>query len=688
MQRAGETSGVVGPTSGGVPQPEKKKSFWETILRLIGISAPKSTQEDVKKGRGPFLHVSSPPQGLPVEQVANTVQLAELALEMRTSGAALERSKEGAWVTKTRSRSFSRIPWFPNMQSSSRAETFLSELAFAAESENIEVKTNAQKALESFADSKWFKRVLKKYPHVGQKLVETALKVFGPTVTQQNRVQWGMIQEALKGCGLEGNEDRVNGWIKAFDAKNPQRFPPLAFLPQTGMPLTIDGNTFWVESTKARWGAQAVRFTTEKDGKDTEIGQVTVDRQGYSVHVVDQGKQQLAPRSSLLKDCMKAFEQKLDKMAAIYMELRKQGVEENAAKKIVERWSVQWRGDFVEEPDKERGILRPTRLMKGLKIGGKEGERYGDYSFTILGSGSEKKAKKIVRITAEGDIEPGVRYGKVAKKEDFFKSMRREWEVRQDLLKEGEKIPLPPELDNYYLFDNILKLEKYVSHVGKSGEVTRYVGEEGSGDLFKRMYREVEDYYELLPEGQRAARPLLVHACLGALRGLRHLHVRGFVNKDVKPDNVLLINGEGKLADFGLTTRVSEGAVPCGTAGRIAPELIQKHYHSEVDVKEDPKTDMFSFGVMLLEAWDGDLGDELVVSLVDASSYSEYCIAINSMQQKLRKKIMGLKAQGEPTQPLELIFCLIDPNPDKRPDSTEAERVLQEVDESLRRMKQ
>jgi hypothetical protein len=737
----GRIEGPMPPPPGGASQPEKKGSFWETILRLIGLSPSKSTSEVQRGAQIPPSQTSSwSDGGVPKEEAIEGAKLAEMAMTLaKTPGARLTESR-GRLEVKGRPLFFANLRSYTN-KSPENAKRFLALLATqVAKDKNLAA---AKAIFQDFAASDWVKTALFMYSDVQKQFVRTALAVYGlpfkiedftkwmeespdtARVAFRNFVSSDLFKNESLSCpefarsvvematAIFGPPSLSNysdwmlieerfGWGSVETVLQDSKVPgsqvadagaepfPKSFLSFPGKEIAIRvGERSYVLKKDQEGGRQLFTLSLVEEGRETLKSKIKVDpTSGQCLGIEDSEGHPLRSFPPSLVVCLEMAAKKLDTMKDVQSRLVQAGVPGLDAERLSIQWMSQWRGDFVEGSDTGKGILEPTRVMKGLKIGGKEGDRYGDYSFTKLGSGAEKKAKKMVRITAEGDVETGVRYGKVdkGKKEGYLRSMEREWAVRQGLLKAGKELPLPSELDNHYLFDHILKVEKYVSHGGASGEVTRYVAEEGAGDLFKRIYREVKDYYELLPEEQRAAaRPLLVHACLGALRGLRHLHVRGFVNKDVKPDNVLLIDGEGKLADFGLTTHESEDAVPCGTEGRIAPELIQKHYHGEVDVKEDPKTDMFSFGVMLLEAWDGGLGDELVGSLVEAaSSYLDYCDAINRMRQKLYTEIMSLRAQGKPTQPLELIIQLINPDPSTRPSSTDAEKVLQRVEESLR----
>ncbi|XP_024137045.1 interleukin-1 receptor-associated kinase 4 isoform X1 [Oryzias melastigma] len=91
----------------------------------------------------------------------------------------------------------------------------------------------------------------------------------------------------------------------------------------------------------------------------------------------------------------------------------------------------------------------------------------------------------------------------------------------------------------------------------------------------------------------------------GAARGLEYLHSNHHVHRDVKSANILLDeNYVAKISDFGLTrasanrtsaTMMTERIV--GTRAYMAPEALR----GEVT----PKSDVFSFGVVLLELLSG-----------------------------------------------------------------------------------
>lgn len=86
-----------------------------------------------------------------------------------------------------------------------------------------------------------------------------------------------------------------------------------------------------------------------------------------------------------------------------------------------------------------------------------------------------------------------------------------------------------------------------------------------------------------------------IRVALDVVGGLAQLHRHGLVHRDVKPGNIIYVNGRAKLADIGLLSAGGEGRTFVGTEGYIPPEG-----------PGTPSADLYALGIAVYEASTGN----------------------------------------------------------------------------------
>lgn len=111
--------------------------------------------------------------------------------------------------------------------------------------------------------------------------------------------------------------------------------------------------------------------------------------------------------------------------------------------------------------------------------------------------------------------------------------------------------------------------------------------------------------------------------CTEILTGIKELHSRYIYHRDIKPDNVLFINGTWKISDLGLIGhrdddfKAKEIGMKIGPANWMSPEAFNKMYNEgdgctnihNFDCNLDDKSDIFQLGKLFWFIFQGNVPD-------------------------------------------------------------------------------
>eukprot|EP01083_Nonionella_stella_P161581 529467_1 len=149
-------------------------------------------------------------------------------------------------------------------------------------------------------------------------------------------------------------------------------------------------------------------------------------------------------------------------------------------------------------------------------------------------------------------------------------------------------------VSNFTSTNNEIKLLKEC----KSPFIVQFIDriEQGFSTLIIMEYCSKGSLDDILKRSQKSFNELKIKGIMRhVLRGLRYLHSRKILHRDIKPGNILLGDDHRyKLSDFGLSKNIdmSVASTFCGSPLFMAPEIL----NSSIDVYNQ-KCDVYSLGI-------------------------------------------------------------------------------------------
>ena len=223
----------------------------------------------------------------------------------------------------------------------------------------------------------------------------------------------------------------------------------------------------------------------------------------------------------------------------------------------------------------------------------------------------------------------------------------------------------------------VLREAQAAARLNHPGIVTLYeLGEEDGNALLVTELVEGSTLSRLAHAGELSDREI---AEIGAdlCEALDHAHSRGVVHRDIKPQNVQVVDGEprAKLMDFGIARLADEASLTAagdvvGTLAYMSPEQAEGR-------PAGPEADVYSLALTLYECWSGENPHRRSSPAATARAIGARTRPLHRLRPDLPRELTGeidacLSARPNHRPSLEQLGTAIEESLDLLSDETQA----------------